>query len=139
MAIERHVERLIRYGLQKELISYLDIEYTRNRLYEALHITHPEVSEQKENESAASLPDILAPIYEWAAETGRIAADTDTYRDLLSAKIMGCFAPQPSEIVRRFEETKAVHGPEQATKAFYRFSEDVYYIRSDRIKRNVGW
>ncbi|MFA7746574.1 galactose-1-phosphate uridylyltransferase, partial [Salinicoccus roseus] len=66
-------------------------------------------------------------------------ADTDTYRDLLSAKIMGCFAPQPSEIVRRFEETKAVHGPEQATKAFYRFSEDVYYIRSDRIQRNVGW
>ncbi len=53
MAIERHVERLIQYGLQKELISYLDIEYTRNRLYEALHITHPEVSEQKENESAA--------------------------------------------------------------------------------------
>ncbi|WP_420022415.1 UDP-glucose--hexose-1-phosphate uridylyltransferase [Bacillus velezensis] len=139
MAIERHVERLIRYGLQKELISFLDIEYTRNRLYETLHITHPEASEQKENESSASLPDILAPIYEWAAETGRIAADTDTYRDLLSAKIMGCFAPQPSEIVRRFEETKAVHGPEQATKAFYRFSEDVYYIRSDRIQRNVGW
>ena len=108
-------------------------------MYEALHITHPEVSEQKENVSAASLPDLLAPIYEWAAETGRIAADTDTYRDLLSAKIMGCFAPQPSEIVRRFEETKAVHGPEQATKAFYRFSEDVYYIRSDRIQRNVGW
>lgn len=52
---------------------------------------------------------------------------------------MGCFAPQPSEIVRRFEETKAVHGPEQATKAFYRFSEDVYYIRSDRIQRNIGW
>lgn len=69
MAIERHVERLIRYGLQKELISFLDIEYTRNRLYETLHITHPEASEQKENESSASLPDILAPIYEWAAET----------------------------------------------------------------------
>ena len=57
-----------------------------------MHITHPEASEQKENESSASLPDILAPIYEWAAETGRMAVDTDTYRDLLSAKIMGCFA-----------------------------------------------
>lgn len=76
MAIERHVERLIRYGLQKELISFLDIEYTRNRLYETLHITHPEPSEQIEIDSAAPLPDILAPIYEWAAETGRIAADT---------------------------------------------------------------
>ncbi|MCP6680816.1 UDP-glucose--hexose-1-phosphate uridylyltransferase [Bacillus nakamurai] len=139
MAIQEHVERLIRYGLQKELISLLDIEYIRNRLYEALHITHPEPADCKENEPLKPLPELLNPIYEWAAKTGRMADDTDTYRDLLSAKLMGCFAPPPSEIVRRLEETKAVRGSRQATRAFYQFAEDIYYIRSDRMKQNIGW
>ncbi|MBD5071779.1 galactose-1-phosphate uridylyltransferase, partial [Xanthomonas citri pv. citri] len=69
-----------------------------------------------------SLPDLLAPIYKWAAETGRMEADTDTYRDLLSAKLMGCFVPAPSEVIRKFEETKALYGPKQATKEFYQYS-----------------
>ncbi|MFP9072367.1 galactose-1-phosphate uridyl transferase, partial [Enterococcus faecalis] len=34
---------------------------------------------------------------------------------------------------------KALYGPKQATKEFYQYSEDVYYIRTDRIAKNVHW
>lgn len=139
MSIIEHLEQLLEYGLERKLISIWDREYTRNRLYEALGITHPEPVSGICIKQSQSLPDLLAPIYKWAAETGRMEADTDTYRDLLSAKLMGCFVPAPSEVIRKFEETKALYGPKQATKEFYQYSEDVYYIRTDRIAKNVHW
>lgn len=135
MSIIEHLEQLLEYGLERKLISIWDREYTRNRLYEALGITHPEPNSSTSIKQSQSLPDLLAPIYKWAAETGRMEADTDTYRDLLSAKLMGCFVPAPSEVIRKFEETKALYGPKQATKEFYQYSEDVYYIRTDRIAK----
>ncbi|MDR4228544.1 UDP-glucose--hexose-1-phosphate uridylyltransferase [Bacillus mojavensis] len=139
MSIFEHLEQLIEYGLERKLISIWDQEYTRNRLYEALDIKHPQTVSSTPIKQSQRLPDLLSPIYEWAAETGRIEANTDTYRDLLSAKLMGCFVPPPSEVIRKFEETKALYGPKQATKEFYQYAEDVYYIRSDRIAKNVHW
>lgn len=109
MSIIEHLEQLLEYGLERKLISIWDREYTRNRLYEALGITHPEPNSSTSIKQSQSLPDLLAPIYKWAAETGRMEADTDTYRDLLSAKLMGCFVPAPSEVIRKFEETKALY------------------------------
>lgn len=41
MSIIEHLEQLLEYGLERKLISIWDREYTRNRLYEALGITHP--------------------------------------------------------------------------------------------------
>lgn len=110
MSIIEHLEQLLEYGLERKLISIWDREYTRNRLYEALGIIHPEPVSSTSIKQSQSLPDLLAPIYKWAAETGRMEADTDTYRDLLSAKLMGCFVPAPSEVIRKFEETKALYG-----------------------------
>ncbi|PNB52531.1 galactose-1-phosphate uridylyltransferase, partial [Pseudomonas sp. GW456-E7] len=100
---------------ERKLISIWDREYTRNRLYEALDIKHPEPDSHTCTKQAQSLPDLLSPIYKWAVENGRMEADTGTYRDLLSAKLMGCFVPAPSEVIRKFEETKALYGPKQAT------------------------
>ncbi|MFQ6319190.1 UDP-glucose--hexose-1-phosphate uridylyltransferase [Bacillus halotolerans] len=139
MSIFEHLEQLIEYGLERKLISIWDQEYTRNRLYEALDIKHPQPVSSTLIKQSQRLPDLLSPIYKWAAEAGRIEANTDTYRDLLSAKLMGCFVPPPSEVIRKFEETKALYGPKQATKEFYQYAEDVYYIRSDRIAKNVHW
>ncbi|MEC2087084.1 hypothetical protein, partial [Bacillus inaquosorum] len=42
MSIVEHLEQLLEYGLERKLISIWDREYTRNRLYEALDIKHPE-------------------------------------------------------------------------------------------------
>ncbi|MED4828731.1 UDP-glucose--hexose-1-phosphate uridylyltransferase [Bacillus atrophaeus] len=140
MTIFEQIEELIQYGLRKKLISILDVDYTRNRLFEALEIQNAELVHNKNKKQAPqSLPELLSPIYEWAAENGRIENNTDTYRDLLSAKLMGCFVPPPSAVIRQFEETKLLNGPEQATKEFYQFSEDVYYIRSDRVANNLHW
>lgn len=55
--------------LERKLISIWDREYTRNRLYEALGIIHPEPVSSTSIKQSQSLPDLLAPIYKWAAET----------------------------------------------------------------------
>ncbi len=69
MSIIEHLEQLLEYGLERKLISIWDREYTRNRLYEALDIKHPEPVSHTCIKQAQSLPDLLAPIYKWAAET----------------------------------------------------------------------
>lgn len=80
MSIIEHLEQLLEYGLERKLISIWDREYTRNRLYEALGITHPEPNSSTSIKQSQSLPDLLAPIYKWAAETGRMEADTEIGR-----------------------------------------------------------
>lgn len=59
MSIIEHLEQLLEYGLERKLISIWDREYTRNRLYEALDIKHPEPVSHTCIKQAQSLPDLL--------------------------------------------------------------------------------
>lgn len=79
------LEQLIQYGINQELITRLDIDYTRNRLLEVLGLDE---AEPRTVSGEAELEDILMPMLDWAVESGLIPEGTDTYRDLLDAKIM---------------------------------------------------
>lgn len=57
MSIIEHLEQLLEYGLERKLISIWDREYTRNRLYEALGITHPEPNSSTSIKQSQSLPE----------------------------------------------------------------------------------
>ncbi|MGA3882115.1 galactose-1-phosphate uridylyltransferase, partial [Bacillus pumilus] len=84
MAIDifEKLEQLIQYGMTKELITSLDIEYTRNRLLEVLRIDEAEARTVSGEED---LEDILMPMLDWEVEKELIPEGTDTYRDLLDA------------------------------------------------------
>ena len=84
----------------------------------------------------AELEDILMPILDWAVETGLIPEGTDTYRDLLDAKIMGCLVAPPSVIYAKFEEKRQHEGPEAATSWFYEnaAARTLYSYRQNRQK-----
>ncbi|QRY36741.1 UDP-glucose--hexose-1-phosphate uridylyltransferase [Bacillus sp. PDNC022] len=134
--IYEKLEQLIQYGINQELITPLDIDYTRNRLLEVLGLDEAEPRTVSGN---AGLEDILMPMLDWAVETGLIPEGTDTYRDLLDAKIMGCLVAPPSVIYAKFEEKRQHEGPEAATSWFYEMQQHAHYIHTGRIAKNVQW
>jgi UDPglucose--hexose-1-phosphate uridylyltransferase len=140
MAINIHeqVERLIQYGLNKKLITKWDVDVVRNRILEALELNEFE-SVEIEKQQMDTPVEILEAILDWAAENGRLEANTVTYRDLLDTKIMASFVPLPSEMNRQFYERYEKEGPQSATNSFYQISKDVHYIRTDRIAKNEAW
>ncbi|QAR52425.1 UDP-glucose--hexose-1-phosphate uridylyltransferase [Bacillus aerophilus] len=138
MAIDifEKLEQLIQYGVNKELISPLDMDYTRNRLLEVLGLDD---AEARTVSGDSDLEDILMPMLDWAVETGLIPDGTDTYRDLLDAKIMGCLVAPPSVIYAKFEEKRKHCGPKAATSWFYEMQQHAHYIHTGRIAKNVQW
>ncbi|ALM27488.1 UDP-glucose--hexose-1-phosphate uridylyltransferase [Bacillus altitudinis] len=138
MAIDifEKLEQLIQYGVNKELISPLDMDYTRNRLLEVLGLDD---AEARTVSGDSDLEDILMPMLDWAVKTGLIPDGTDTYRDLLDAKIMGCLVAPPSVIYAKFEEKRKHCGPKAATSWFYEMQQHAHYIHTGRIAKNVRW
>lgn len=130
------LEQLIQYGINKELISPLDMDYTRNRLLEVLGLDD---AEARTVSGDSDLEDILMPMLDWAVETGLIPDGTDTYRDLLDAKIMGCLVAPPSVIYAKFEDKRKHCGPKAATSWFYEMQQHAHYIHTGRIAKNVQW
>lgn len=144
-SIDLHIERLLQYGLKKNLITKWDVDETRNRMLAVLGLSdyEPVPSEEDLGCSGESPPDspvgILEDILDWAAAHGRLTANTVVYRDLLDAALMGCFVKRPSEVMREFNAIYEQGGAEAATEHFYRYAQDVHYIRTDRIAKNEHW
>ncbi|WP_100406518.1 UDP-glucose--hexose-1-phosphate uridylyltransferase [Bacillus solitudinis] len=135
--IHKQIERLLQYGLKKDLITNWDIEYSRNQLLKILDLDEAEpVTIQ--NENLETPVDILGEILKWAVEHHRLEENTVTYHDLLDTQIMGCLTARPSEVIKDFYK-KYHESPEEATKLFYDFSKNVHYIRTDRIAKNEHW
>jgi UDPglucose--hexose-1-phosphate uridylyltransferase len=129
------IEQLIRYGIQKKLIGKEDAVYTRNRLLEILAL--PGESAEESPDKERPLPELLAVLTDDAVRRGLIR-DTQGSRDLFDARLMGALTPPPSEIARRFHEEYG-SSPEKAADWFYRFSQDVHYIRADQTEKDIRW
>lgn len=132
------LERLVHYAHGHSLIEASDMDYTRNRLLQLFKEDEPYLGplDQEQLESPQELLNILI---DYGFEIGLIPDNTDTYRDLLDAEIMGRVMPRPSEVIASFEQTKQEQGIEEATNRFVKLSIDSNYIRMDRIANNVFW
>lgn len=137
MHIYQQIERLLHYGLQKNLIAHADIDYARNKLLAVLDLDEWEVVNVPEEE-LESPQDILDIVLDWAFDTGILEINSVTYRDLLDTKIMDCLMPRPSEVVSEFEK-RFNQSEKEATNYFYQLSKDSNYIRRDRIAKNKHW
>lgn len=132
------IEMLVKYALQKGLIREADVDYSRNLLLEDFGFSEPYLEEVKDEvpEGPQSLLDTLI---DYGAAHGLIPENTDTYRDLLDAKIMGRLMARPSEVEQAFQILKEEQGIEAATSWFYNLSIDSNYIRMDRVAKNEYW
>ncbi|HZH58915.1 MAG TPA: galactose-1-phosphate uridylyltransferase, partial [Metabacillus sp.] len=136
--IDVEIERLLEFALKKEIITIWDVDLARNRILEVLQLSEVKAV-TVEDEELDSPVSILENMLDWAVEQQLIKENTVTYRDLFDTKIMGCLVPSQGEIIRRFDELVFGQSPKQATEWFYQFSQDVHYIRTDRIAKNEKW
>ncbi len=136
--IYKEIQRLLLFGVEKSLIDQEDVIFTRNSILDILGLEEWVDVEVKE-EGIDFPADIIENILDWAAENGRLEANSVTYRDLLDTKIMGTFIPKPSEVNKKFFSLYHSKGPIRATQYLYELSQHSHYIRMDRIKKNDHW
>ena len=135
--IDMVIEQLVRYGIERGLVETGDAIYTRNRLLEILHMSGSSATGSMATYDGTPMQKLLDTLVADACARGLIP-DTQGSRDLLDAKLMGALTPPPSIVTAQFHENYAV-SPAQATDTFYRFSQNVNYIRMDRIARDIRW
>jgi UDPglucose--hexose-1-phosphate uridylyltransferase len=132
------LERLLQFAKQNSLLEPLDVYAARNALMELLSIAEPYTGSLPK-ERLDSPVELLELLLDDAYEAGLLEQNTNTYRDLLDAKIMGALIPRPSEVVHQFWQTARMKGVQTAADAFYKLSIDSNYIRMDRIRKNAYW
>ena len=132
--MDRYIDLLIAYGLEKHLIEPADAVWCRNALLDLLqkpdYVPAPPLP-------AVPLAEILAALTDNAVARGLCADDT-TSRDLFDTRLMGALTPRPSQVRRQFFDLYA-QSPQAATDWYYAFSCDTNYIRRDRIARDLRW
>ncbi len=136
MDIYKEIERLLNFGLQKNLIEKEDIIYTRNLLFDLLEVS-PMYYECNLSENLETSTAILDNIFKYATEKG-LCEDTITEYDLFTTKVMGVLTPRPSYVVKEFTRLYTID-KKKATDYFYSLSKDSNYIMVDRVKQNLEW
>lgn len=133
--IYNSISKLVKYGLETELIEKEDKIYITNLLLELLEID--EYIEPIEPIGNIDLEETLNELLNYAVDKNLIE-DSIVYRDLFDAKIMNCLLPRPSEIIKEFNN-KYEESPVKATEYFYKLSQDTDYIRRYRIRKDKKW
>ena len=131
------IKKLVQYGLDTGLIQERDRVYATNQILDVLGMDSYEEPETAVGEIC--LEEVLKELLDHAHETGVLAEDSVTYRDLFDTKLMNCLMPRPSEVADRFWDIYRNQSPKAATDYYYKLSQDSDYIRRYRIKKDVKW
>ena len=130
-----NIKKLVEYGIQTGLTPECERIYTTNLLLEIFKEDNYEDTEiDAEN---LELEDILKNLLDEAVSRGLIE-DSVVYRDLFDTKLMNCLLPRPAQIQREFKEKYDI-SPEEATKYYYKLSQDSDYIRRYCVKKDMKW
>lgn len=143
MALSCDVEALVGYALAHKLIAPEDAVWAHNALLEVVGAHGCEDDSRRvqgatdKPAEVASLEKLLAPLVDAACNSGAIE-DAAGPRDRMAMRLMGVLTPRPSTVGARFEELMA-QSPEAATTWFHTLCEDVGYIRTEAVARNIRW
>ena len=135
MNINLEIKKLVRYGLENNLIEKEDEIFARNCILETLCLDDYE--EVQDEIFEINLEEILKNILDFAVEK-KLIENTIIHRDLFDTKLMSCLTPRPSEVVKNFQK-KYKKSPETATAWYYNFSQKTDYIRRYRIEKDIKW
>ena len=135
MNINLEIKKLVRYGLENNLIEKEDEIFARNCILETLCLDDYE--EVQDEIFEINLEEILKNILDFAVEK-KLIENTIVHRDLFDTKLMSCLTPRPSEVVKIFQK-KYEKSPETAPAWYYNFSQKTDYIRRYRIEKDIKW
>ncbi len=136
MNIEILINQLINYGLSVNIIEESDRIFIRNRLLEALSIDDWSGA-APDDARGETLEKILEGMLDYAAEKGLISG-TNESRDLFDTRIMSCFVPLPSRVIKDFKRDYGV-SPQLATDNYFSLCKSLNYVRAERIARDRLW
>ena len=131
--MNHQINRLINFGLQKQMFSKDDVIYVVNLLLDLFKLN--DFTEEEVNEELEVCSDILEEMLDYACKIGLIE-DNNTERDLFDTRIMNCLMPRPSEVISKFNELYKIN-PSKATNYFYDLSIASNYIRKARTDKNI--
>lgn len=125
------INQLINYGLENQMISLYDVDYSINMLLDLFKLDCFERTTVEKIDYYLLIEDIL----DYAVKVGLIE-DNITERDLFDTKIMNCIMPRPSEVVNKFYQLYD-ENKQKATQYFYDLSIHSNYIRKARTDKNI--
>lgn len=125
------INQLINYGLENQMISLYDVDYSINMLLDLFKLDCFERTTVEKIDYYLLIEDML----DYAVKVGLIE-DNITERDLFDTKIMNCIMPRPSEVVNKFYQLYD-ENKQKATQYFYHLSIHSNYIRKARTDKNI--
>ena len=125
------INQLINYGLENQMISLYDVDYSINMLLDLFKLDCFERTTVEKIDYYLLIEDML----DYAIKVGLIE-DNITERDLFDTKIMNCIMPRPSEVVNKFYQLYD-ENKQKATQYFYDLSIHSNYIRKARTDKNI--
>jgi len=137
--IYTHIEELLSYALTNKLIDKEDTIWARNALLEILRLPDNHNAPPYRGPAQKDPSGILADISFYAAENNMLPADTQTYREILETALMAVFTKRPARVIKTFWDTAKKESAKKATDDFYKYCKKVYYIKTDRVAKNINW
>ena len=132
-----NIKKLVEYGIQTGLTPESERIYTTNLLLEVFHEDNYEDIDLDTSSVTEELELILKDLLDEAVTRGLIT-DSIVYRDLFDTKLMNCLLPRPAQVHEEFNR-QYEKSPEDATRYYYKFSQDSDYIRRYRVKKDMKW
>lgn len=132
-----NIKKLVEYGIQTGLTPESERIYTTNLLLEIFHEDNYEDTDPDTSSVTEELETILKDLLDEAVRRGLIT-DSIVYRDLFDTKLMNCLLPRPAQVHEEFNR-QYEKSPEDATRYYYKFSQDSDYIRRYRVKKDMKW
>lgn len=141
--VEEAIAQLVAYALDKGLIAPCERVWAINGLLEMLGREDwqepPSLPQEppRDSREEVALARILQELTEDAVRRG-LMEDTSTHREMLEAKLMGVLTPGPAQVIQTFGALYA-QSPKEATDWYYRFVQDIHYIRRERMTWGIKW
>jgi UDPglucose--hexose-1-phosphate uridylyltransferase len=135
--IDKHIKRLVLYGIQNHLLEASDYDYAINKLCDLLKlksVKNPRIDQPNVDEPSA----LLKPLLDYAVTEEIVTPDTILQRDIFEAKLMDVLIPRPSEVIHQFNQ-RYRENPKKATDYFYDLSKKSHYIKTSRTNKNIRW
>jgi UDPglucose--hexose-1-phosphate uridylyltransferase len=130
----KHIHELIEYGISKEIIKGADKKYIYNQLLYFFKLDHVEFNQKVKK--IKSPDEAIFPLLDNLYERGIIDNKSVQYKDLLSSKVMNILADKPSVIIEKFFKL-AENKFSDATDWYYKYMQDIDYIKAKRIEKNI--
>jgi UDPglucose--hexose-1-phosphate uridylyltransferase len=133
--IKKLIEICTQFAVQKGICESVDAPLVRNRLMSLFKV-------YSMYEGAVDVPDnildILEEMVDYAAENNMLEMNTAAYRAMFDTKICGCMLMMQSQAQEKFKALY-IESPKKATDWFYELCENINYIRTRDVAKNIKY